>query len=249
MKIGSTERHRGGPEDPTQPKGAVPAIWTYAYRFVEVDPARMDEFVPGVPLYNPHMKVYGTGANEYISELDFPEFGKDGDFTQGLYNTFCQNRHDPRVFDVSAAADGEYHTFTTEWRTRLIPMPGIRDDQVVEHLGYWWIQDKAVPFERYLGNPLKRLGKDSYALYCGEKAVHWLDGEKVGENDRFVPAMAAQLNLGVWLPQWAGPAPWETARVSFASVKVWQYDDPGDVRGVLIDDIPDNFDPEGRPLR
>ena len=55
------------------------------------------------------------------------------------------------------------------------------------------------------------------------------------------------LNLGLWLPQWA--APWETARVSFASVKVWQYDDPGDVQGVLIDDIPKNFDAEGRPLR
>ena len=54
--------------------------------------------------------------------------------------------------------------------------------------------------------------------------------------------MAAQLNLGVWLPEWAGPAPWKTARVSFASIKIWNYDDPGDVRGVLTDMIPDSFE-------
>ena len=65
----------------------------------------------------------------------------------------------------------------------------------------------------------------------------------------FVPAMAAQLNLGIWLPEWAGPAPWETATVSFASVRVWQYDDPGDVRGVLVEDIADNFDEQGLPQR
>jgi hypothetical protein len=58
--------------------------------------------------------------------------------------------------------------------------------------------------------------------------------------------MAAQLNLGVWLPDWAGPVPWETATVSFASVKVWQYGDPGDVRGVITGDIKDNFDRAGR---
>ena len=59
----------------------------------------------------------------------------------------------------------------------------------------------------------------------------------------------AQLNLGVWLPDWAGPAPWKTAKVSFASVKVWQFGDEGDVRNVLVDDIGDNFDKDGRPLR
>ena len=61
--------------------------------------------------------------------------------------------------------------------------------------------------------------------------------------------MAAQLNLGVWLPDWAGPAPWKTAKISFASVKIWQYGDPGDVRGVLVDPIGDSFDKDGRPVR
>jgi hypothetical protein len=249
MKIGSAHPHAGGPANPAHPRGTVPAIWTYGYRFVQVDRALQDQFVPDTPLYNPHMKAYGMGANEYVSELDFPEFGKAGDFSKGLYNTFCQNRHESRTFDVSAASDGKYHTFTTEWRTRLEPLPGITDAQVAQFLGYWWICDRTVPFERYLGNPLKRLDRDSYALYTGERAVHWIDGQQVGENRRYVPAMAAQLNLGIWLPEWAGPAPWETAEVRFASVRVWQYDDPGDVRGVLVDDIDDNFRPDGQRLR
>ena len=79
--------------------------------------------------------------------------------------------------------------------------------------------------------------------------MHWIDGRFVARNTNFVPAMAAQLNLGVWLPDWAGPAPWKTARISFASVKIWQYDDPGDVRGVLVDPIGDSFGKDGRPLR
>ena len=40
MKIGSTQAHAGGPANPAHPRGAVPAIWTYGYRFVQVDPVR-----------------------------------------------------------------------------------------------------------------------------------------------------------------------------------------------------------------
>lgn len=238
MKIGSTAPHDGGPADPTRPRGAVPAIWTYGYRLVNVGRNLMGQFVPDVPLYNPHMRSYGRGANEYWSEIDFPEFGKGGDFDRGMYNTFLQNRHDPRLFEVGAAVDGRYHTLTTEWRTGLVPLDGVTDEQVVEHEGYWWVQDMTIPFDRYFGDPLKRMGQDRYAVYAGEKAQHWIDGKKVGENTKYVPAMAAQLNLGIWLPGWAGPAQWKTAHLSFASVRVWQYDDPGDVRGIITEDIP-----------
>lgn len=86
-----------------------------------------------------------------------------------------------------------------------------------------------------------RLGKDSYAAYTGLTARHWVDGRFVGENTRNVPCLAAQLTMGVWLPGWGGPAPWTTAQVSFASVKIWQYDDPGDGRGILTEDVPQNF--------
>jgi hypothetical protein len=249
MKVGSERGHEGGPADPVRPKGAVPAIWTYAYRFISVPKPRMDQFVPESPLYNPLMKRYGIGANEYWSELDFPEYGKGGQFDRAMYNTFCQNMHEPKLFDVSMAVDGLYHTYTTQWRTRLAPLEGVGDAQVVKHEGHWWVKDKAVPFEKYLGNPLKRIAADRYAVYAGERADHWIDGRKVAENTKYVPAMAAQLTMGVWLPDWAGPAKWKTARVSVASVRVWQFGDEGDVRGVLTRDLKDNFDPEGRPLR
>ena len=249
MKVGSADARPGCPVDPRRPKGSVPAIWTYAYRFVTVPKPRMREFVPEVPLYNPHMPRYGIGANEYWSELDFPEFGKAGEFDRAMYNTFCQNQHEPKFFDVSPAVDGRYHTYTTEWRTELKPIDGVTDAQVAEAEGYFWVKDKAVPFDRYYGNPLKRLGPNRYAVYAGARADHWLDGKKVAENTRFVPSMAAQLTMGVWLPDWAGPAEWNTATVSFAGAKVWQYDDPGDARGVLTKDVPDNFAKDGKPVR
>jgi hypothetical protein len=249
MRIGGTERLEGGPADPARPKGSVPAIWTYAYRWVEAGRKPVRDFLPGTPLFNPHMPAYGIGANEYWSELDFPEFGKNGDFERTMYNTFCQNRHEPKFFDVPGAADGRWHIYTTEWRTGLVPLDGVRDGQVVEHEGYHWIRDKAVPFDRYLGNPLKRLGPDRYAVHAGTKARHWIDGRPVGENNRWVPSMAAQLNLGIWLPDWAGPAPWKRSRVSFGPIRVWAYDDPGDVRGVLTEDLKDSFAPDGRELR
>ena len=248
MKIGATTRHAGGPEDPRRPVGTVPAIWTYAYRYTRVPRDRAGEFSRDIPLYNPHL-ARGRTTAMYWSELDFPEYGKAGGFDRAMYNTFCQDRHHPELFDVRGAADGRYHTYTTEWRTKLEPLPGVTDAQVVEHAGFWWVQDRLIPFDMYFGNPLKRRGPDEYAVYQGSEALHWIDGHFVARNTRFVPAMAAQLNLGVWLPDWAGPAPWKTARISFSSIQVWQYDDPGDVRGVLTDAIGDSFDEDGRPLR
>lgn len=249
MKIGGTTRQDGGPEDPMRPRGAVPAVWTYGYRYVSVPKEGMDAFHAPEPLYNPNMKAYGGGANEYWSELDFPEFGKGGDFDKALYNTFLQNKHQPRTFDVRPMIDGRYHTLTTDWRTKLVPLADITDAQVAEKDGFHWVRDRAVPFNLYLGNPLKRLGKDRYAVYAGDRADHYLDGKKVAENPTFVPSMAAQLTLGVWLPGWGGPAPWRQATVSFASVKVWQFGDEGDVRGILTQDIDDNYQADGTPVK
>ncbi len=106
-----------------------------------------------------------------------------------------------------------------------------------------------MPYNAYFGNPLKRLGKDRYAVYAGLRADHYIDGKKVGENLVFVPSMAGQLTLGIWLPEWAGKAPWEEATTSFASVKVWQFNDPGDVRGVITENITDTYREDGSPLR
>jgi hypothetical protein len=243
MKVNGV--HETGSFEP--PRGTVPAIWTYGYRSVRVAEADKDCFVASIPLYNPHLKAYGAGLNEYWSEVDFPELGKNGDFTHGLYNTYCQSQYDWQTFALPPVADGQYHCFTTEWRTTLKPLPGITDTQVTQYAGFWWIRDASVPFTSYLGNPLKRLGPDRYSVCAGESAQHWIDGRKVGANTRNVPSMTAQLNIGIWLPPWAGPAPWKTASVSFASIKIWQYDDAGDVRGILVDDLNSNFDAKGKP--
>lgn len=249
MKVGGTEARLGGPADPRRPIGTVPAIWTYGYRYVSVPKADMKQFQASQPLYNPHLNQSNYGANEYWSELDFPEFGKDGNFEKALYNTFLQNKHQSRTFDVTPMIDGKYHTLTTDWRTQLLPIEGVKDSQVVAKHGYHWVQDLAVPYKAYWGNPLKRLGKDKYAVYAGLRADHYIDGKKVGENLVFVPSMAGQLTLGIWLPEWAGKAPWEEATASFASVKVWQFNDPGDVRGVITENITDTYREDGSPLR
>lgn len=239
MKIGGTTAVAGGPADPMRPAGAVPAVWTYGYRNVSVK-TDVDAFHPETPLYNPLMKVYG-GANEYWTEIDFPEFGKAGDFNKAMYNTFLQTRSQSRTFNVAAMIDGQYHTLTTEWRTGLVPLAGVTDAQVTAHGGYYWINDKSIRFNSYSGNPLKRLGADNHAILTGLRADHYIDGRKVGENPTFVPSMAAQLTMGVWLPGWGGPAPWKQSSVSIASVRIWQYDDEGDVRGIITENITNNY--------
>lgn len=239
MKIGGTAALVGAPADPMRPIGTVPAVWTYGYRYVSVA-SDFDSFHPEQPLYNPHMKVYGN-ANEYWSELDFPEFGANGNFDIGLYNTFLQNKHQGRSYNVAPMIDGQYHTLTTDWRTALVPIAGVTDAQVIASDGYFWVRDKAINFNLYLGNPLKRLGPDQYAVLAGTMATHYLDGKKVGGNPTFVPSMAGQLTLGVWLPDWGGPAPWKQSTVSFSSIRIWQFHDPGDVRGIITENITDNY--------
>ncbi|MDD2597614.1 MAG: hypothetical protein PHO37_00105 [Kiritimatiellae bacterium] len=242
MKIGSESTNPDGPEDPKRPIGMVPAIWTYAYRWVGAGNSDPEDFNQSNPLYNPYVK------NEYWSEIDFPEFGKGQELESGLYNTFLNRNHQSLQFCTKSAIDGKYHVFTSIWRTHLVALDGVTDSQVTMSGGFWWVQDKAISFSKYCGNPLKRLGKDQYAVYMGKEVTHFIDGRFVGKNLTHVPAMAAQLNIGVWFPRWGGLAPWAESTISVASVKVWQFYDPGDVRGVLTDDIPANMDKSGNPL-
>lgn len=248
MKIGTSESTKTSPADPTQPIGMIPAIWTYGYRWVSAKHHDLDSFHPENPLYNPLMKRQWK-SNEYWSEIDFPEFGKNQNLKQGLYNTFLNDKINSQTFDTSVAIDGQYHTFTTIWRTHLTPFPNLKDSQVVKYKDYHWVHDKKIPFESYYGNPLKRLGKDKYALYSGKVASHYIDGKLVGKNTQFVPAHAAQLNLGVWFPKWAGAAPWQSSSASFASIKIWQYQDPGDIRNILTEDITNNMNSAGTPIK
>ncbi|MCH2581671.1 MAG: hypothetical protein MK133_10805, partial [Planctomycetes bacterium] len=186
MKIGSAANPR--------PKGIVPAIWTYGYRAVSVPAKLSDNFSPTQPLYHPYLQKWGKGQAFYWSEIDFPEYGKSGKYDRPMYNTFLNSKHLPLTFDVHGAADGRYHTYTTEWRTGLVPIKGVKDSQVAKAKGFYWIQDKAVDFGLYFGNPLKRRGRDGYAGCSGLTARHWIDRRYIGENQRFGPSMSGQLN-------------------------------------------------------
>lgn len=248
MRVGGTEPLAGGPSDPTRPIGTIPAIWVYAGWNTRVRPELADGFTTENPFYHPYLQEWARGNAFYWSELDFPELGKQGDFDHGLYNTFLNKQKDSRTFPVKVA-DGKFHTYTTEWRTILVDLPDLRDDQVAAHAGFWWVRDLKVPFGGYWGNPLKKLGPNRYAVYQGQSAKHWIDGVFVGENTKFIPCIAAQLSLGVWLPDWAGPAPWKTSKVSFSRIRIWQYHDEGDVRGLLTNDQPDNIAPDGSLLK
>ena len=237
-----------GSKDAPRPKGMVPALWTYGFRIVKVDAALSDDFQATEPLYHPYLQKWLKGNCFYWSEIDFPEYGKAGEYQTPMYNTFLGSQKDSLTFDVGDASDGNYHTYTTDWRTHLVPLKGIKDSDVRESEGFYWVATKEVPFESTFGNPLKRLGKDDYAVYAGKTATHWIDGRFIGQNTKFVPCMSAQLNLGVWLPKWAGEADWKVSSIQIASVKVWQYGDPGDVLNFLTDDIEDNFKVDGSPI-
>ncbi len=244
MKVGSAEH-------PT-PAGMVPAIWTYGYRMVKIKTDQPKEFHRDHPQYHPYLQEWGPAQAFYWSEIDFPEYGKAGKYDNPMYNTFLNKQHHSMTFDVKGAANGDYHTYTTDWRTHLVPIEGVKDSQVAEakdFKGFYWVQDKSIPYKKYWGSPLRKLAKDKYAVCSGLSARHWVDGEFIGENVKLVPAMAGQLNLGVWLPKWAGAAKWETMSVKFASVKVWQFNDKGDVKGFMKNDITDNFDKDGKPLK
>jgi hypothetical protein len=247
MRVGGTEKLDGGPDDPARPIGTIPAIWVYAGWSTRVKPELADSYVAENPMYQPYLQEWGRGNAFYWSELDFPELGKKGDFDHGLYNTFLAKQTDSITYPVNVA-DGRFHTYTTEWRTTLIAMKDLRDDQVAEHGQFWWVRDLKVPFGSYWGNPLKRRGPDQYATCQGLIARHWIDGKFIGENTKFVPCIAAQLSLGVWLPDWAGPAPWKVSRVGFGRIRVWQYGDEGDVKGLLTNDQPDNIAKDGSRL-
>jgi hypothetical protein len=244
MRVGGMEKLTDGPADPTRPIGTIPAIWVFAGWNTRVKPELSDGYVKENPLYQPYLQEYGKGNAYYWSELDFCELGKKGDFEHGLYNTFLHKKTDSRVLPVQVA-DGKFHTYTTEWRTTLVEVKDLRDDQVMEHDGRFWVRDLKVPFSSYWGNPMRKLGPNRYAVQQGQIASHWIDGKFIGENTKFVPCIAAQLSLGVWLPDWAGPAPWQVSRVSFGPVRVWKYNDEGDVKGLISNDQPDNIGKDG----
>lgn len=237
FKIGDSEKGK--------PVGMVPAIWTYAYKFVKHREGQYKKFDPKNPAYHPVLDKHKWGGCEYWSEIDFPEFGKNQQLDKALFNTFMNANFHSQTISTPNVMDGKYHTMKMTWNTELKPLPGVKDNQVVKEGGYWWVQDEKVPFGKYRGNPLKKLDSDTYSVYSGKEIIYELDGQVIGRSKSFVPSMAAQLNLGVWFPDWGGKAPWERAKMSVASIKITPLNNSGDCFGFLVDDLKDNFDKSG----
>ncbi|MCM8525287.1 MAG: hypothetical protein NE327_02145 [Lentisphaeraceae bacterium] len=234
-----------GESDKGAPKGMVPAIWTYAYRFVKHREGMYKKFDPENPSYHPILDRHKWGGSEYWSEIDFPEFGKDQKLGEALFNTFLNVNFHSQTIKTPSVLDGKYHTLKMTWTTKLTPVPEAKDSLVIEENGYCWVQSEEIPFEKYRGNPLKKLGKDKYVAYQGKEIIYELDGEVIGKSTSFVPAMAAQFTLGVWFPDWGGKAPWSRAKMSIASVKITPLKNEGDCFGFLNQDLKDNFDIKG----
>lgn len=229
--------------------GMVPAIWTYAYKFVKHRKGMYKKFDAKNPSYHPILDKHKWGGCEYWSEVDFPEFGKKQNLEKALFNTFLNANFHSQTIDTPSVLDGKYHTIKMTWTTELKPLPEATDKLVAEENGLWWVQSDKIPFEKFRGNPLKKLGKDQYSVYKGKELIYELDGKVLGGSKSFVPAMAAQLSVGMWLPDWGGKAPWSRAKMSISSIKISPLNDKGDCFGFLNEDLKDNFNIYGEKIK
>ena len=130
MKVGGPAGAGAG----AQPQGAVPAIWTYAYLWAETSADKQSAFDAGAPLFNPLLKTKDAPATEYWSEIDFPELGRNGDFTHGGYNVFCQNRHD---WQSEAADRNVFGDLIADYSKPLSPEAQETARQAIEDFRKW----------------------------------------------------------------------------------------------------------------
>ena len=105
----------------------VAAIWTYGYRLVRVKTDTPDEFNAEQSRYHPYLQEWRPVPAFYWSEIDFPEYGKAGECAEPIYNIFITKQKESKPFDVHGVADGGYHTYTTEWRNGLVPIPEVEE--------------------------------------------------------------------------------------------------------------------------
>ena len=191
---------------------------------------------PDDPLYQPTYRRNGGDFWYSVvnSEIDAPELGhaNRGDYVQGWYNAYLS--------DLDAAAsynqftldrgndvrDGQYHTYSFEWRTRLVDVPDITDQDVIAKNGYYYI---AKPGHTYQGMAsIKQDG--NYRVCAGKEVVCLFDGTEIGRiAETTVSAVAARLIVGIWFPSWSGAAPWDETDVYVSRIAITPFGDPGDV--------------------
>lgn len=230
MKIGSPNN-----APLTAPAGLSPALFTFHYE--EHYPSRSDKAGTKLNLqdvqYQPLIKQGNRTSGYYStvnSEIDWPEFGKNGDFNTAAYTAWTSEvvsttqDADLSQYGINVL-DGNYHTYRMVWQTELIPTTLV-DSQVRSQGAYFYAFNSSTsPLQGYA--VVKNFG--IWYMYAGKSATFYVDGYQVGQITQNVPPVSARLTVLAWLPFWAGPANWDQTKVYISEVSITPSADIGDV--------------------
>eukprot|EP00762_Andalucia_godoyi_P002947 ANDGO_04122.mRNA.1 hypothetical protein len=212
------------------PSGVLFSMWTFGYEEHFADQANPGTLNQRDLQYQPKVRQGSTGAfySTVNTEIDCPEMGKAGSFTEGLFNCYMTEvTGNIQTFRYpNNIMDGRYHRYAFTWETELVPLEGLQDSQVKKFNGHFRISDPSA-FPNYQGYAITTQdGK----WFCnqGKRVVFYVDGQKVGESG-VCSAVASRLIIGLWFPSWAGVAAWEFCRFNVARVAYKPYHNAGDV--------------------
>ena len=163
------------------------------------------------------------------SEVDFPELGHYGKWDSAMYNVYLTEKEAIYLTKTlpHRVSDGKYHKYSMVWRTDLVDTDC---RTTVEH--------PLMP-KRYYCNDIS--SKDQSfptttvegrtKIYRGVRTDFYIDDVFVvsAVNPDPVPAVAAQLCIANWLPDWAGPANFDMVSMFVSEVSIQPFNDPGDV--------------------
>jgi hypothetical protein len=215
------------------PSGSVFCVWTFAWQKHDAASGDTtgDRLNPADLQYQPSKKQ-GTPGGHYStvnSEIDAPEFGSQGSFTNAKFNTWqTETVSDVKSLKVPVnVMDGRYHRFSFVWETEAILLPNLKDSQVTLQNGNYRINVLGV-YPEYQGAAIAKGTDGKYYAKVGKKVSFFVDGNLVRESSICSP-VAARLVIGCWFPTWAGPAAWDFCKFTVARVSVSPSNSPGDV--------------------
>lgn len=230
MKIGSPNS-----APCSAPVGLSPTIFTFHYE--EHYAANKDlngtKLNSQDPQYQPRLKQGNRNTGYYStvnSEIDCPEFGRNGDFNTPAFVTYTSELLSSTInVDLSQYAinvlDGNYHSYRTIWKTDLIPTT-LQDFQVRSQGAYFYAYDSATsPIQGY--PVVKSYG--IWYMYTGKSATLFIDGSEVGQITQTISPISARLTLLSWFPSWAGVPNWDETKVYISEVSIIPCEEPGDV--------------------
>lgn len=230
MKIGSPNSAPG-----SAPVGLAPSIFTFHYE--EHYPSSIDkggtQLNPSDPQYQPRLKEGSKKTGYYStvnSEIDCPEIGRNGDFTNAEYTCWTSELLSSSIvanlpsYGINIL-DGNYHTYTMVWTTQLLPT-GLQDRQVKAQGSYFYAYDS--PTSSIQGYPVVKID-GVWNRYAGKQASFFIDGIQVGSIMQNVSPVSARFTILSWFPSWAGIPNWDETKIYISEVSITPNPQPGDV--------------------